>query len=665
MPISQINPDGSVKIVNSLTGEVKDVKPDDLASYNPKLVSDYQTKLKTQTETNAYTQSVMAGSIKPESIPESQRGEVQVQLNEKKFDPKKQKADDAKKEILQSAQAVQAVINNKDRYTDDKEYQDALRFASSRLSAAQGFGEGGKTLSGSELGILSGSLINIEPQRKQNVIDRLTGYVPPATGKVLDDEETIKNKMENAISYIKTGKLPDPKNRPKGQSKETFLGNVVKDAKNIGNDILGLPGIYVDAYKKGVTGTDEDKKRMLGMVNPVTMGASIGNGLLSNLNKDIGEPLKGGDIIGRVGKNFYERPVGTTLDVLPFIGEGVSAARGLSTGAKVAEGAESTSLLNKAKNIVKTGQKEDLAGRAATRVATPDLNSVTKSEKIMADALKTTDSITRRGMAKELEANIPKIGAKIDEYATNLDKKIGGQPLEEISSQIDQNLSTTSPVQAHPDEYLTVKKMLNKDLEGGYLADGRPGTTITKINDARKNLNQSIPSSWFKNGMPTSSRADIINAIKWDMSNQLKTVMSQADESGYFNRAIDMQHTAFQASPVLSQEALTSSGGLGMYGIVRSAWDKVSATPTIMSARQAQGAVDPLTQQILTGQLPPITAGESATLSTNLPAVENKFNLPTINPNTEAIDLPSKTLVRDKRMKASNPNAFRSDPKKN
>lgn len=42
MPISKINSDGTVKIYNSNTGEVKDVAPEDLASYNPKLVGDYQ-----------------------------------------------------------------------------------------------------------------------------------------------------------------------------------------------------------------------------------------------------------------------------------------------------------------------------------------------------------------------------------------------------------------------------------------------------------------------------------------------------------------------------------------------------------------------------------------------------------------------------------------------
>ena len=41
MPLLKINADGTVKISNKKTGEVKDVKPEDLAKYSPKLVTKY------------------------------------------------------------------------------------------------------------------------------------------------------------------------------------------------------------------------------------------------------------------------------------------------------------------------------------------------------------------------------------------------------------------------------------------------------------------------------------------------------------------------------------------------------------------------------------------------------------------------------------------------
>lgn len=41
MPISKINPDGTVKIYNSRTKQVLDVKPEELSKYNPALENDY------------------------------------------------------------------------------------------------------------------------------------------------------------------------------------------------------------------------------------------------------------------------------------------------------------------------------------------------------------------------------------------------------------------------------------------------------------------------------------------------------------------------------------------------------------------------------------------------------------------------------------------------
>lgn len=42
MPISKINPDGTVQIYNTKTGESKNVAPETLGNYNPKLVKDYE-----------------------------------------------------------------------------------------------------------------------------------------------------------------------------------------------------------------------------------------------------------------------------------------------------------------------------------------------------------------------------------------------------------------------------------------------------------------------------------------------------------------------------------------------------------------------------------------------------------------------------------------------
>lgn len=161
---------------------------------------------------------------------------------------KEKEAKKAKSDIRDAAIAVNEVLNNKDRYGSEKEYKKALEYAASRLSAKQGFGEGGKVLSPAELGILSGSLINIMPQREQTWFDRtFTGYVPPATGEIADDEEEIRYKMNNAISYINTGKLPPPQ-QPQNSGEGMNVTDAVKGVgKFIGDAVDQVTDISQDA----------------------------------------------------------------------------------------------------------------------------------------------------------------------------------------------------------------------------------------------------------------------------------------------------------------------------------------------------------------------------------------------------------------------------------
>ena len=56
MPIARINPDGTVKIFNSQTGETKDVKPEELAQYNPKMVGEYHAMASKQSSENPVDQ---------------------------------------------------------------------------------------------------------------------------------------------------------------------------------------------------------------------------------------------------------------------------------------------------------------------------------------------------------------------------------------------------------------------------------------------------------------------------------------------------------------------------------------------------------------------------------------------------------------------------------
>jgi hypothetical protein len=64
MPISRINPDGTVKIYNSKTKQVLDVKPEELSKYNPALENDYNV-----------LQSLKAGNSQLTDIPAEKKVE--------------------------------------------------------------------------------------------------------------------------------------------------------------------------------------------------------------------------------------------------------------------------------------------------------------------------------------------------------------------------------------------------------------------------------------------------------------------------------------------------------------------------------------------------------------------------------------------------------------
>lgn len=278
----------------------------------------------------------------------------------------------------------------------------------------------------------------------------------------------------------------------------------------------------------------------------------------------------------------------------------------------------------------------DAAGRLATKVASPDMGSVVKSEKLMKTALQTTDSITRRGMARELETNIGKIGNTVDDYVRDLDTVIGDMPKDDIISSVDQILSERIPASYRPEIDQVLRNVGNDLSNGNYVGEGiNEATTLVKINEVRKKLNNEIPSSWFQNGMPTNSRADVMYAIKWDVSNQLKAMLGDADLQGFINKSLGIQHASYQTYPVLSKEALTENErlGNGVFGAVRSAWDKVTTAPTIIAARNAQGQADDLTRQILRGERPKVSGGSAQLQNTDMLVENADTSIPAAKPD--------------------------------
>jgi hypothetical protein len=126
---------------------------------------------------------------------DSERISLGLPVGEEKFNAAAEDKQRVKDEVYSNAVALYDVLERgKSGVLQGKEYQDALNYAASKLAASRGFSEGGKSLTGAELSTLAGSKPVITPPRKQNFLEKITGDVPPETGKLVDNEATLRNK---------------------------------------------------------------------------------------------------------------------------------------------------------------------------------------------------------------------------------------------------------------------------------------------------------------------------------------------------------------------------------------------------------------------------------------------------------------------------------------
>lgn len=230
-----------------------------------------------------------------------------------------------KKDIKERAQALLNVLDKGERgELKGKALQDAINFASGRYAASAAFGEGGKQFTEMELAQLTGTLPTIEI-RKQSVIDRILGRVPPQTGRVLDDPLTLRNKM-----LIATGQ--EPVSSRSSRQVQTGLpisgGQFIENlGKDIGTNIQGLmaiPGALGDILG--------------GKVSPIEAGKAVGGGILEEYKQLASQPLQ----------TAYEKPVSTLLNVLPFLqASKVAKLRYASKAGQAAKAAETTTPITK------------------------------------------------------------------------------------------------------------------------------------------------------------------------------------------------------------------------------------------------------------------------------------------------------------------------------
>jgi hypothetical protein len=138
-----------------------------------------------------------------------------------------------------------------------------------------------------------------------------------------------------------------------------IVSNAGNDVKGILNGILGLPGNIFNQEAGYVKEAAQDPNILtstLKMVaSPFRLIGNMAGGVVNEYNQALGQPLQGGDIVGRILNRAYQKPVTTALDVLPFLQAG-KAAMGGKTAAEA--GAAET-----AADAAKPGLMESLGNK--------------------------------------------------------------------------------------------------------------------------------------------------------------------------------------------------------------------------------------------------------------------------------------------------------------
>lgn len=343
-------------------------------SNTQKFLANKQTDLDT-------VSALQSGKIGLADIPIEKRASVAAMLppDFQELTPDQKKAKDAMEVNKKNAQAVLNVLEmGKSGTLNDKEFQDALRFAASQFNK-QAFAEGGKVLSGAELAILAGSMITTRQPRNPNIFERLTGDVPAATGEILDKPDQIARKMmlvingpealakNNVQSDNNIGSVsynPDKSNNANYSNLEVkgnksvsgFVSNAVNDVKSNVEGIASLPGVAADM--------------VTGKVNPVDVVKSVLTGAVDEYANIAQHPIE----------SFYQKPVSTTLDLLPLLQIGKAAMAGkVGTAAKAAS--EAKAISTAAGIAGKTDEAAILAKKLAS--ASDDIdNIITKANRV-------------------------------------------------------------------------------------------------------------------------------------------------------------------------------------------------------------------------------------------------------------------------------------------
>lgn len=518
------------------------------------------------------------------------------------------KSEEEKKQLKRNTDVSTAAKNYLDTYQSllskgDLESEDAKRqlaFAAGKYNSIAGFGEGGKTLTASELGILAPTLIKTQRQRDKNLFEKIFGTNPEMTkGLLEEDPATAAEKMKLALKNTNPelysqyqSMIPSDQIEKTGRTTggETLNPNLIENVgTNLKDMITGLPQFgkaIVDMTPVGQV-IDMIQGEPIDPAKPYKTAINMAAGIVNNLGQTVGVVKdEQGNYTWDPKAAFihdYNHPVDTALWILPFF-KVLKGSKGMlaEKGAVVKTGTKAGIIDQAVVDFSKTSK----AGEAARGIAVPVPESLIKSEEIMSKALRYTSEKTNSyaAAAKELESSIPKQSLIIEKWAKNTDATIGPQPLDQIVSQVMEKVSNTTVARANPNLLKTVEETLRKQLSTGQLEGGMSrgeieAATMESINNTRKYFT-SGKDSWFNNGQPVGTLTNDLNALEWQTANTLKDIMAEADSAGVVREALDRQHVAYETYPVLSKMAMEKTGfGANSlkWGILRKLWEESGA----------------------------------------------------------------------------------------
>ncbi len=321
-------------------------------------------------------------------------------------------------DLKTKAQAVKDIIEmGKSGKLVGKQYETALGQAASDFNKQALFAKedkvAGSALTAVELAQLAGGLIGID-SRTQGYIDKIIGKQPAPEPKIKESEDVIAQKMD----YILTGKPPSGGMQ---QSKTgNFLTNAPGDIKNILNAITGTPREAINTVKQMEQGpggifSEGGYDPLQRLLQTAKMSIAPEVGYAQNINRDIGQPLQEGDIVGRASENFNQRPVSTILDLLPILGMGKSVLGGKSVP-KVPSAIEQPNMAQRvvrsATDVISGGGSKEYIARAARNAGALPENQVLLQEGILSHP-SATGKITATSKSME------KYGSQIAEVYKN------------------------------------------------------------------------------------------------------------------------------------------------------------------------------------------------------------------------------------------------------